>query len=69
MFNVVGVDFAKLTSDGEADQLSMTLCSKVLQSPFSCSVARSPDRGRRGVTLLCLHPILILVFYPCWMHD
>lgn len=30
MFNVVGVDLTKFTSDGEADQLSMTLCSKVL---------------------------------------
>lgn len=67
MFNIVGLDLAIFTSDNEADQLSMILCSKVLQNPFPCSVAHSPDRGRRGITLLCLNPILILVFYPRWM--
>lgn len=68
MFNVVGVDLATFTSNSEADQPSITLRLKVLQNPFPYSVVHSPDRDSRGVTLLCLNPILILVFYPRWMH-
>lgn len=69
MFNIVDVDLVTFTSNSEADQLSMTLCSKVLQNPFPCSVAHSPGRCRKGITLLCLSPILILVFYPHWMFG
>jgi len=68
MFNVVGVNLATFTSNIEADQPSITLRLKVLQNPFPYSVAHSPDRDSTGITLLCLNPILVLVFYPCWMY-
>ena len=68
MFNVVDVDLATFTSDSEAYQPSITLRSIVLQNPFPYYVVHSPDLDNEGVTLLCLNPILILVFYPYWIH-